>query len=130
MPQVTSGLPARQSGLATSSPTAPTATEPSDESTAAATAGAAPRPGDVTLRLSFAADCWVEIYDGTGKTVAYDLGQAGTQRVLAAAAPLSVTLGNAPAVKLQVNGRDVATPVPPAGQTVARFGIGPDGSLR
>jgi cytoskeleton protein RodZ len=106
-------------------------TAPSDEAGAAAAAAlAVQRPGDVTLRLSFAADCWVEIYDGTGKTVAYDLGEAGTQRVLAGVAPLSVTLGNAPAVKLQVNGRDVATPVPPAGQTVARFGVGPDGSLR
>jgi cytoskeleton protein RodZ len=87
-------------------------------------------PGHVSISLAFAADSWAEIYDGSGKAVLYDLGQAGTQRTIAAAAPLSVTLGNAPTVRLQVNGRAVAVPTPPAGQTVARFTIGPDGSLR
>lgn len=87
-------------------------------------------PGHVSISLAFAADSWAEIYDGSGKAVLYDLGQAGTQRTIAAAAPLSVTLGNAPTVRLQVNGRAVAVPAPPAGQTVARFTIDPDGSLR
>jgi cytoskeleton protein RodZ len=87
-------------------------------------------PGHVSISLAFAADSWAEIYDGSGKAVLYDLGQAGTQRTIAAAAPLSVTLGNAPTVRLQINGRAVAVPTPPAGQTVARFSIGPDGSLR
>ena len=80
--------------------------------------------------MSFVADSWVEIYDGSGKAVLYDLGGAGTQRAVSATAPLSITLGNAPAVALQVNGRAVTVPAPPAGQTVARFSIGPDGSLR
>jgi len=87
-------------------------------------------PGHVSISLAFAADSWAEIYDGSGKAVLYDLGQAGTQRTIAATAPLSVTLGNAPTVRLQVNGRAVAVPTPPAGQTVARFTIDPDGSLR
>ena len=81
------------------------------------------------MQVSFTADSWVEIYDGSGKAVLYDLGQAGTGRSVTATAPLSVTFGNAPAVALQVNGRAVALPAPPAGQTVARFSIGPDGSL-
>lgn len=90
---------------------------------------AAAPTGQVSLRVSFTADSWVEIYDGSGKAVLYDLGQAGTQRSVTAIAPLSVTVGNAPAVALHVNGRAVAMPAPPAGQTVARFSIGPDGSL-
>lgn len=87
-------------------------------------------PGHVSVGLSFAADSWAEIYDGAGQTVLYDLGRAGTQRSVAAAAPLSVTFGNAPGVTLVVNGR--ATPLPPlpAGQSVARFTIAADGSLR
>jgi len=87
-------------------------------------------PGHVSVGVSFAADSWAEIYDGAGQTVLYDLGRAGSQRSFAAAAPLSVTFGNAPGVTLVVNGR--ATPLPPlpAGQSVARFTIAADGSLR
>jgi cytoskeleton protein RodZ len=86
-------------------------------------------PGQVMVTLSFAADSWAEIYDSAGKAAFYDLGRAGSRRSITAAAPLSVTLGNAPAVTLTVNGR--ATPIPPipAGQTVARFKIQPDGTL-
>jgi cytoskeleton protein RodZ len=86
-------------------------------------------PGHVSLGLSFAADSWAEIYDGSGKSVLYDLGRAGTQRTIAAAAPLSVTFGNAPAVTLVVNGRPVAMPPLPAGQTVARLRIEADGTV-
>lgn len=87
-------------------------------------------PGHVSVGVSFAADSWAEIYDGAGQTVLYDIGRAGTQRSFAAAAPLSVTFGNAPGVTLVVNGR--ATPLPSlsAGQSVARFTIAADGSLR
>jgi cytoskeleton protein RodZ len=88
----------------------------------------APGPGQVNLQLRFSADSWVEIFDGTGKALVYELGQAGTERTLTATAPLSVTLGNASAVAILVNGRPV--PPPPAQGAVARFRIGPDGSLR
>lgn len=87
-------------------------------------------PGHVSLTMAFAADSWTEIYDGAGTAVLYDLGRAGTERTIAASAPLSVTFGNAPAVTLVVNGRAVKLPAMPAGQTVARFSIAPDGSLR
>jgi len=108
---------------------APEAAAPALDATASAAAPVDLPAGQVSLLLSCTADSWVEIYDGSGKAVLYDLCQAGTRRTIAASAPLSVTFGNAPAVALQVNGRAVALPAPPAGQTVARFGIGPDGSL-
>jgi hypothetical protein len=85
--------------------------------------------GEVMVSMSFAADSWAEIYDGAGKAVHYDLGRAGSQRTITATAPLSVTLGNAPAVTLSVNGRPTTLPPVPAGQTVARFKIQPDGTL-
>ena len=99
---------------------------------AAATGGAALAlpAGHVSVALSFAADSWTEIYDGAGNAVLYDLGRAGSQRVVTGAAPLSVTLGNAPTVTLTVNGRPTRPPAVPAGQTVARFSIQADGSLR
>jgi cytoskeleton protein RodZ len=102
-------------------------------STSAAVPGAIPAdlpPGQVVLQLRFAADSWVEIYDGAGKAVLYDLGKAGTDRSVSGTAPLSVTLGNAPAVTVHANGRAVKLPAPPAGQTVGRYSVGADGALR
>jgi cytoskeleton protein RodZ len=90
---------------------------------------AALAPGEVVVTMTFAADSWAEIYDGAGKAVHYDLGRAGSQRSITALAPLNVTLGNAPAVTVSVNGRPTTLPPVPAGQTVARFKIQPDGTL-
>jgi cytoskeleton protein RodZ len=113
---------------------ASTATELPAEASAASPGpdGAAPvvPPGHVSVSISFAADSWAEIYDSNGQAVLYDLGRAGTERKIAAAGPLSVTLGNAPAVTLLVNGRAAQLPLPPAGQSVARFTIAADGTLR
>jgi cytoskeleton protein RodZ len=117
----------------TTSQAAAGSAEPGAAATNAVDSGATPvavPAGQVALQLRFAADSWVEIYDGSGKAVLYDLGKAGTERVATGLAPLSVTIGNAPAVTMQVNGRGVALPAPPAGQTVGRYSIGPDGALR
>jgi cytoskeleton protein RodZ len=96
---------------------------------AAAAAGAALAPGQVSLRLRFKGDSWVEIFDGSGKAVLYDLGKSGTERTLVATPPLSVTLGNAAAVTVAINGRAVTPPRTP-GQVLARFSVAPDGTLR
>jgi hypothetical protein len=86
--------------------------------------------GQVSLRVKFAADSWVEVFDGSGKAVLYDLGKAGTERTLTATAPLSVTIGDAAAVAVTVNGRVLPVLPRAQGQALARFSIGPDGSLR
>jgi cytoskeleton protein RodZ len=96
----------------------------------ASPAAAAPQPGNVNLQLRFTADSWVEVFDGSGKAVLYDLGKAGSERTLTAAAPLSVTLGDARGVTVTVNGRVLPPPPRAAGETLARFSIGADGSLR
>ena len=88
------------------------------------------QPGQLELELRFSADSWVEIYDRSGQAVFYDLGRAGTARTVLAAAPLSVTLGNAGAVGLSISGRMVSVPQPVSGQTVSRFSIDPEGALR
>jgi cytoskeleton protein RodZ len=87
-------------------------------------------PGHVGISLAFATDSWAEVYDGSGQAVLYDLGRAGTQRSIAAAAPLSVTIGNAPGVSLVVNGRPATVPIVAGGGTVARFRIEADGTVR
>lgn len=91
---------------------------------------AAPPPGQVNLQLRFAADSWVEVFDGSGKAVLYDLGKAGSERTLTAQAPVSVTLGDARGVGIVVNGRTLPPPPRSPGETLARFSIGADGNLR
>ena len=131
-PAADSSASPRASGAAASvtlaqgsgNPAGATASQPT-----ATVPGAALPAGQVSLQLRFATDSWVEVYDGAGKAVLYDLGKGGSDRSVTAAAPLSVTIGNAPAVSVAVNGRAVTTPPLPAGQTVARFSVGPDGAV-
>lgn len=127
--------PATEAASSAAAPPAPVssaaAVSPSPVATdAAASTAAALSPGQVSLHLRFGADSWVEIYDGTGRAVLYDLGKSGTERSVTAVAPLSVTIGNAAAVTVTVNGRPFTPPPQAPGQTVARFGVGPDGTLR
>lgn len=124
---ISANVTAARSPAAVASP--PTASGTSAPAPAVAPAAVLPA-GQVSLQLRFATDSWVEIYDGTGKAVLYDLGKSGTERTVTGTAPLSVTIGNAPAVSIAVNGRAVTPPPLPPGQTVARFSIGPDGALR
>jgi cytoskeleton protein RodZ len=99
------------------------------EATAAGVDGAAVA-GALKLDFRFAQDSWIEIFDGTGKPVLYDLGAAGSTRSISAVPPLSVTVGNAPAVALNVNGKPVALPRPEPGQTVVRVTIERNGAVR
>jgi cytoskeleton protein RodZ len=132
-PRQQAGTGAAPGAAQSTSPAADVPAEPGAATTSSVGPGATPvavPAGQVALQLQFAADSWVEIYDGSGKAVLYDLGKAGTERVATGTAPLSVTIGNAPAVTMRVNGRGVTLPAPPAGQTVGRYSIGPDGALR
>ena len=86
--------------------------------------------GRVGVVFAFSADSWIEVYDAAGQTVLYDLGKAGTQRPVSGAAPLNITLGNAPAVAMDVNGRRAILPAADAGGTVTHFEVGADGATR
>jgi len=126
--------PVLEQASATTMPTPPAAASApaiagSAESMSDAAAGAL-QPGQVSLSVKFAGDSWVEVFDGSGKAVLYDLGKAGTERTLTATAPLSVTIGDAAAVTVSVNGRVLPALPRAQGQALARFSIGPDGSLR
>jgi cytoskeleton protein RodZ len=135
---VPSGAPAMAAPVNGDVPPAANAPDAAAQSAAAATtapAGSAPVPatlqsGQVSLQLRFSTDSWVEVFDGSGKAVLYDLGKAGSERTITADAPLSVTLGNAPGVVVVVNGRTLPPPPRAVGQMLARFSVGPDGSLR
>jgi cytoskeleton protein RodZ len=125
-PAATTDAPARER-----SPAGATTPDASDSTatTAPGVATAGP-PGSVTLVFDFAQDSWLEIFDGTGKAVLYDLGPAGSRRTISAMPPLNVTVGNAPAVRLTVNGKAARLPAPEAGQTVVRVRVDSAGALR
>jgi len=103
---------------------------PTSTTTAASVAGSAVPAGRVSVLFRFSADSWIEVYDAAGQTVLYDLGKAGTQRPVSGAAPLNVTLGNAPAVAMDVHGRPAVLPAADAGGTVTHFEVGADGATR
>ncbi|MDJ0760040.1 MAG: DUF4115 domain-containing protein [Woeseiaceae bacterium] len=67
---------------------------------------AAVATGQLALNLNFIGDCWTEITDGNGRRLFFDLGRAGRTVSVAGAAPLSVLLGNADNVRLELNGSD------------------------
>jgi cytoskeleton protein RodZ len=123
-PFSSSTVPATAGDAATTQATTPAAPA------AAKPAAVKLQPGQVSLQLKFSGDSWVEVFDGSGKAVLYDLGKAGTERTLTAAAPLSVTIGNAASVTVAVNGKALQNLPRAPGQVLARFSIGPDGSLR
>jgi cytoskeleton protein RodZ len=133
-PQVLQEVPATTTqapaGASTSSQAPGEGAQATAAAPAAATAPIALQPGQVSLQLQFSADSWVEVFDGSGRAVLYDLGKAGTERTITATAPLSVTIGNAAAVAVTVNGRVLPALPRAQGQALARFGIGPDGALR
>jgi cytoskeleton protein RodZ len=112
--------PVPVSGLAGARDRAPVPGEPGS---GAGTAAVVPA-GQLAVELAFAADSWVEIYDGSGRALLYDLGRAGSRRAVAGTPPLSITLGNAPAVGVVVGGRKYDVPQPPQGTTVVRFELG------
>jgi len=114
--------------LSGQSPAADVGAAPSSANPAPTSPPSAPAPGQVSLQLRLSGDSWVEIFDGTGKAVLYDLGKAGSERSVTATAPLSVTLGNAASVAIAINGS--ARPAPPAQGTAARFSIAADGTVR
>lgn len=118
---------AAASGTAPETSTTPA---PASADPAGATPAVTPPPGQVVLQLRFTADSWVEVFDGSGKAVLYDLGKSGSERTITAQAPVSVTLGDARGVGIVVNGRTLPSPPRAAGETLARFSVGADGRLR
>jgi cytoskeleton protein RodZ len=75
------------------------------------------------IRLSFSAECWVDVVDATGKRLAYGSRQAGEQLSLAGVAPVKVLLGNAAAATLSFNGDNIDLSRYPTGR-VARLTLG------
>jgi cytoskeleton protein RodZ len=72
------------------------------------------------IHFHFAGDSWVEIRDANGKVLFQRLNPAGTDADFAARAPLDVVVGNAPEVRMTLDGADF--PLEPHTEVaVARF---------
>ena len=96
---------------------APSAVTPAD--TAVASAG---------LVLDVTGTSWVEVIGHDGTRLAHELLRDGSQRQFPVNQVARVLLGNAEAVKVRLNGRELDT-VPYRRANVARFELSSDGSL-
>jgi cytoskeletal protein RodZ len=99
-------------------------------------AAAAHRPkataglGQARLRLRFSADSWVVVHDADGRRVFAGNGRANSVENLVGAAPMTVYLGFASGVQLEINDHAVAIGRQFMAGDVARFTAGADGVLR
>jgi len=74
------------------------------------------------LVLEFTDECWVDVRDANGERLAYGLMKPDTVRTLTGTVPFSITLGNAGAVQIALNGRLIERSVYiPERGTVSRF---------
>lgn len=77
-----------------------------------------------TLLLVFSDRSWVEVRDATGERLVYRLADAGETRTVQGKAPFRLILGNAPAVRVELNGKPVDVASHTSGRT-ARFSVAP-----
>jgi cytoskeleton protein RodZ len=83
----------------------------------------------VDLGLKFRQGSWAEIYDASGTRLFSEFGSAGTERRLNGTAPLSILLGNASAVSLELDGHPVALGDKALGGSGVRFSLDGGGKL-
>ncbi|MDE2090095.1 MAG: helix-turn-helix domain-containing protein [Gammaproteobacteria bacterium] len=96
-------LPAPNSSSAATTASPPAAAPvPATGAHAAGRSGPAPH-GTLTVRVD--GECWVSIYDATGKRLVYALLLAGNARTVTGQPPFQVVLGNAPVAHVEYDGR-------------------------
>lgn len=77
----------------------------------------------VELLLTFGADCWTEVKDSRGNTLAYDLYREGQSKQVIGLPPFNIFLGNAATVKIKYNGQAYDASEHISGD-LARFSLG------
>jgi cytoskeleton protein RodZ len=70
-----------------------------------AAAAALPARGDIYAVFVYSADSWTEVHDATGRRLLYGLSLGRATRKLEGVPPLSVLLGDASGVTIEVGGR-------------------------
>jgi cytoskeleton protein RodZ len=92
-------------------------------------ASAAPAAKIVKLGLRARADCWIEVYDNEGRQLFFDLARRGTRQDVAGAGPLRLVLGNVPAVRLELAGKELAVPAAMQRKSTAFITIAANGRI-
>jgi cytoskeleton protein RodZ len=87
------------------------------------------RPGEVDLALSYSTDSWTEVDDATGRRLLYGLSIGPSTRNVAGVAPLSVVLGDASGVTIEVGGRAASIARFVRADHTARFLVAANGSV-
>ncbi|MGH8289808.1 MAG: helix-turn-helix domain-containing protein [Steroidobacteraceae bacterium] len=85
--------------------------------------------GQVQAALTYSADSWTEVYDATGRRLLYGLSTGPATRRIEGVAPLSVVLGDASGVTLEVAGRPASIGRFVRSDHIARFMIAADGRV-
>ncbi|MCA1798535.1 MAG: DUF4115 domain-containing protein [Xanthomonadaceae bacterium] len=83
-------------------------------------------PDQTRVRFEFEADSWAEVVDATGRRLFFDLARTGRVIEVSGVAPISVFLGNAPPVRITVDGRVFDQSRYVRSGNVARFMLGDD----
>jgi cytoskeleton protein RodZ len=88
-----------------------------------------PAGAQIAATFKYAADSWTEVYDATGRRLLYGLSTGPATRTLEGVAPLSVTLGDASEVTIEVGGREASIARFVRSDHTARFLIAADGRV-
>jgi cytoskeletal protein RodZ len=86
------------------------------------TAAATPIEGEVSVKLEFTQDVWMQVKDEAKKTLFESTNTAGTTKEFKAVTPLNFKVGNAPGVKVYLNGQ-LYDQTPYTKGSVARFKV-------
>lgn len=84
--------------------TTPIAVDPNKPADATATTQQ-PIDGEVTVRMEFTQEVWMQVRDGTNKAIFESLNSPNTWKQFKTRTPLTFKIGNAPGVKLYLNGQ-------------------------
>jgi cytoskeleton protein RodZ len=79
---------------------------------------------NTTMTLNFSITSWARVDDANSKVLLNGLMRTGDKQVLTGTAPFKVFLGNAPGVKLEINGKHVDLTKYTAANNTARLSIG------
>src|SRR5579885_530741 len=85
--------------------------------------------GQIGVVLTYSADSWTEVHDATGRRLLYGLFNGPAKREVEGVPPLSVLLGNASEVRIEVGGRTESISRFVRSDHTARFLIAADGRV-
>lgn len=101
---------------------------PSSRAGRGAKAGA-PARAEIDATFKYSADSWTEVYDATGRRLLYGMSTGPATRQLSGVPPLSVMLGDAADVTIEVDGHEASIARFVRSDHTARFLIAADGRV-